>query len=65
MGRPSSEQALIVLDRTEVTRQLIEVVRWRARQRSYSFTLLVLKLVEEELSATRRPTGRSNGRCLS
>ena len=49
MGRSSSARALIVLDRTDLTPRLIDVVRWRARQRSGSFALLVPQLVSEEL----------------
>jgi len=49
MGRSSSARALIVLDRTELTPRLVDVVRWRSRQRSGSFALLVPQLVSEEL----------------
>jgi hypothetical protein len=49
MGKPSGGQALIVLDRTEVSGPLADVVRWRARQRSWRFALLVPALVNDEL----------------
>lgn len=42
-------RTLIVLDRTDVTQRLIDLVGWRARQRSCSFALLVPALVSEEL----------------
>ena len=49
MERSSAARALIVLDRTELTPRLLDVVRWRARRRSCSFALLVPMLVSEEL----------------